>query len=309
MPIRHAVLFRFTDDATEAQIEALAAGLTTMPEQTGAVDARALPARACPRPQRGFVGLRGGGRVRRRPRLRGVPRPPGAPVADPSSWSSRSPRSERRCSSSSRNRTHGGGVTRSVQAMSIAIELTRALPTATRRRRSPRSRRRRRRRVRRPARGGGRARRARCAGSSTGPGIHGASRAQSCVVPAADGRVVVALGLGRPSARPPSPPTAGPPPRWPGPPRRQAHLAIDVLDGVPERLDRPAVAQAVAEGVVLGAYRYTALKSDPEPNHIESLTGRRQGRQAGAGRPRAGPGRRPRPCASPATSSTSRAAR
>ena len=39
MPIRHAVLFRFTDDATDAQIEALAAGLTTMPEQTGAVDA------------------------------------------------------------------------------------------------------------------------------------------------------------------------------------------------------------------------------------------------------------------------------
>jgi leucyl aminopeptidase len=28
----------------------------------------------------------------------------------------------------------------------------------------------------------------------------------------------------------------------------------------------------VAEGVVLGAYRYTALKSDPEPSHIESLT-------------------------------------
>jgi leucyl aminopeptidase len=32
------------------------------------------------------------------------------------------------------------------------------------------------------------------------------------------------------------------------------------------------VAQAVAEGVLLGAYRYTALKSDPEPHHVESLT-------------------------------------
>ena len=39
MPIRHAVLFRFNDDVTEAQIDALAAGLTTMPEETGAVDA------------------------------------------------------------------------------------------------------------------------------------------------------------------------------------------------------------------------------------------------------------------------------
>ena len=38
MTIRHAVLFRFTDDATDAQVEALAAGLSTMPTETGAVD-------------------------------------------------------------------------------------------------------------------------------------------------------------------------------------------------------------------------------------------------------------------------------
>jgi leucyl aminopeptidase len=31
------------------------------------------------------------------------------------------------------------------------------------------------------------------------------------------------------------------------------------------------VAQAIAEGIVLGAYRYTELKSDPEPNRIASL--------------------------------------
>jgi hypothetical protein len=37
MPIRHAVLFRFTDAATADQIEALAAGLSTMPDETGAV--------------------------------------------------------------------------------------------------------------------------------------------------------------------------------------------------------------------------------------------------------------------------------
>jgi leucyl aminopeptidase len=94
---------------------------------------------------------------------------------------------------------------------------------------------------------------------------------QSCLLPGGDRQVVVALGLGAESdvtvatyrraaaalARAA---------------HRQTHLAIDVLDTAPERLDRHAVAQAVAEGVLLGAYRYTALKSDPEPSHIESLT-------------------------------------
>ncbi|MBN2623506.1 MAG: leucyl aminopeptidase [Acidimicrobiales bacterium] len=94
---------------------------------------------------------------------------------------------------------------------------------------------------------------------------------QSCVVPGADGRVVVALGLGasddvstttyRKAAA-----------ALARAAQRQTHLAIDVLDAVPEGLDRPAVAQAVAEGVLLGSYRYTALQSDPERSHIESLT-------------------------------------
>ena len=38
MPIRHAVLFRFTDDATDAQIAALGDGLSRMPSATGAVE-------------------------------------------------------------------------------------------------------------------------------------------------------------------------------------------------------------------------------------------------------------------------------
>ena len=94
---------------------------------------------------------------------------------------------------------------------------------------------------------------------------------QSCVVPGVDGQVLVALGLGATAdatvttyrraaaalARAA---------------QRQTHLAIDVLDTVPDALDRTAVAQAIAEGVLLGAYRYTALKSDPERSHIESLT-------------------------------------
>jgi len=93
----------------------------------------------------------------------------------------------------------------------------------------------------------------------------------SCVVPGDDGQVVVALGLGpraeatlatyRKAAAALARATT-----------RQAHLAIDVLDQVPDHLDRPDVAQALGEGVVLGAYRYTALKSDPEPHHVESFT-------------------------------------
>ena len=93
---------------------------------------------------------------------------------------------------------------------------------------------------------------------------------QSCVVPGADGQVVVALGLGE--AADASVATyrkaAAALARAA---QRQTHLAIDVLDSVPEGIDRPAVAQAIAEGTLLGAYRYTALKSDPERTHIESL--------------------------------------
>jgi leucyl aminopeptidase len=94
---------------------------------------------------------------------------------------------------------------------------------------------------------------------------------ESCVVAGGDSRLVVALGLG--SAAEATVPTyrkaAAALARAA---RKQTHLAIDVLDSVPDGVDRPAVAQAVAEGVMLGAYRYTALKSDPEPSHIESLT-------------------------------------
>ena len=94
---------------------------------------------------------------------------------------------------------------------------------------------------------------------------------QSCVVPGVGGQVVVALGLGEPADasvgtyRKAAAALARAA-------QRQTHLAIDVLDTVPEGIDRPAVAQALAEGTLLGAYRYTALKSDPERTHIESLT-------------------------------------
>ena len=94
---------------------------------------------------------------------------------------------------------------------------------------------------------------------------------QSCVLPGSDGQVVVALGLG-PAADVTVTTYRKAAAALARAAQRQTHLAIDVLDTVPEALDRPAVAQAVAEGVLLGAYRYTALKSDPERSHIESLT-------------------------------------
>jgi leucyl aminopeptidase len=93
---------------------------------------------------------------------------------------------------------------------------------------------------------------------------------ETCVMPGPDGRLTVALGLGDEAdasiatyrraaaglARAAS---------------KASHVAADVLGTVPEHLARRDVAEAVAEGAVLGAYRYTALKSDPEPSHLESL--------------------------------------
>jgi leucyl aminopeptidase len=93
----------------------------------------------------------------------------------------------------------------------------------------------------------------------------------TCVVPGEDGRIVVALGLG-PSADVDVPTYRRAAAAFARAARRQTHLAVDVLDEVPEELDRPGVAQALVEGALLGSYRYTALKSDPEPTHIESLT-------------------------------------
>jgi leucyl aminopeptidase len=92
----------------------------------------------------------------------------------------------------------------------------------------------------------------------------------SCAAPGEDGRLIVGLGLGPrddvdvPAYRRAAAALARAA-------KRQTHLAIDVLDDVPEGIDRPTVAQALAEGVLLGAYRYTALKSDPERTHVESL--------------------------------------
>jgi leucyl aminopeptidase len=93
---------------------------------------------------------------------------------------------------------------------------------------------------------------------------------QTCVVPGGDGTVVVAVGLGEEGDA-----TVATYRRAAAAlaraAQRQRHVAADLLDAAPERLDRPELAQAIAEGIVLGAYRYTELKSDPEPSRIESL--------------------------------------
>jgi leucyl aminopeptidase len=97
-----------------------------------------------------------------------------------------------------------------------------------------------------------------------------AAPGETCVVPGPDGRVVVAVGLGpegeatvatyRRAAAALARAT-----------ERQERVATSLLDSVPETLDRPAVAQAIAEGFVLGAYRYTSLKSEPEPSRTDSF--------------------------------------
>ncbi|HLT69237.1 MAG TPA: leucyl aminopeptidase [Acidimicrobiales bacterium] len=94
---------------------------------------------------------------------------------------------------------------------------------------------------------------------------------QTCTVPGPDGRAVVLLGLG-PAEEVEVRTYRRAAAAFARAAHKQTHLAIDVLGSLPDRLDAAEVARALAEGVMLGSYRYTALKSDPEPSHIESLT-------------------------------------
>lgn len=53
--------------------------------------------------------------------------------------------------------------------------------------------------------------------------------------------------------------------------KKQRTVAVaDVLDAAGE-LNPAAVGQALAEGLVLGTYRYTVLKSDPKPSSLEAV--------------------------------------
>ena len=53
---------------------------------------------------------------------------------------------------------------------------------------------------------------------------------------------------------------------------RHGGLAVHLLDAIDEPARRPAAAQALAEGLVLGSYRFGTYKSDPKPSTLERVT-------------------------------------
>jgi leucyl aminopeptidase len=53
--------------------------------------------------------------------------------------------------------------------------------------------------------------------------------------------------------------------------RREPVVAVRLLDALPEGADRPGAAQALAEGVVLGSYRFSTYKSDADPGKLERV--------------------------------------
>jgi leucyl aminopeptidase len=95
---------------------------------------------------------------------------------------------------------------------------------------------------------------------------------RSCAFPGPDGQLVVALGLGpRTEATPRTFRRAAA--ALARAARRCRTVATTLLDEADDLDSLPAaeVARSVAEGTVLGAYTYTALKSDPESSRITSL--------------------------------------
>ncbi|MBV8161342.1 MAG: leucyl aminopeptidase [Acidimicrobiia bacterium] len=107
---------------------------------------------------------------------------------------------------------------------------------------------------------------------------------EACAVPADDGSTVVAVGMGRPedvgveTFRRAG--AAFAKAAW-----NDSRAAIAVLDAAGE-LDRGVAAQALAEGAVLAAYRFTKYKNEAKPSQLASLVvvGRGAKVQAGADR-------------------------
>ncbi len=54
--------------------------------------------------------------------------------------------------------------------------------------------------------------------------------------------------------------------------KRHKRIGADVVDAGGDAVSKAEAAQAFAEGLELGAYTYTALKSDPEPNKLVGVT-------------------------------------
>jgi leucyl aminopeptidase len=107
---------------------------------------------------------------------------------------------------------------------------------------------------------------------------------EACAVPADDGSTVVALGMGKPEEV--SVETfrragaAFAKAAW-----NDTRAAIAVLDAAGE-IDKGGAAQALAEGAILAAYRFTKYKSEAKPSKLESLViaGRGAKVQTGADR-------------------------
>ncbi len=53
--------------------------------------------------------------------------------------------------------------------------------------------------------------------------------------------------------------------------KRYPSVAVRLLDAVAEPARRPAAAQGLAEGLVLGSYRFTTYKSEPDPQPLERV--------------------------------------
>jgi leucyl aminopeptidase len=94
---------------------------------------------------------------------------------------------------------------------------------------------------------------------------------QAHVVPGGDGPPVVALGVG------PAASVDGPVLRRAAAALARAvpkarHVATTLLDARGDGTTPAAAAQAIAEGIHLGAYKYGRYKSDPKPSEIRTLT-------------------------------------
>jgi leucyl aminopeptidase len=104
---------------------------------------------------------------------------------------------------------------------------------------------------------------------------------EACAVPADDGTTIVALGLGSPDDI-----TAETVRRAAAAFVRAAwhdtKAALALLDAAPD-LDRGVAAQALAEGALLAAYRFTRYKGDPKPSRLESLVAVGRGAKAQTG--------------------------
>ena len=104
---------------------------------------------------------------------------------------------------------------------------------------------------------------------------------EACPVPADDGTTIVALGLGQPAEVTPETlrraAAAFVRSAW-----HDTRAALAVLDAAPD-LDRAAAAEALAEGALLAACRFTRYKGDPKPSRLESLVVVGRGAKAQSG--------------------------